>query len=82
MTAVNANTVLKAYRELGHVGFVEGRPGVGVFVLKQRDQIAAHVQSELLAKLSSWMEGARIARLNPEAIESLFHMALHNYKEE
>src|SRR6266542_4511153 len=32
--AINPNTVLKAYRELDREGLVEGRPGVGTFVLK------------------------------------------------
>src|SRR5438046_4782274 len=31
--AINPNTVLKAYRELEHEGLVEGRPGLGTFVL-------------------------------------------------
>ncbi len=32
--AINRNTVLKAYRELEHEGLVEGRPGLGTFVLR------------------------------------------------
>ena len=32
--AINPNTVLKAYRDLERAGLVEGRPGVGTFVLK------------------------------------------------
>src|SRR5437763_482174 len=32
--AINPNTVLKAYRELERAGLVEGRPGIGTFVLK------------------------------------------------
>src|SRR5437879_13487272 len=32
--AINPNTVLKAYRELEHEGLVEGRPGMGTFVLR------------------------------------------------
>lgn len=31
--AINPNTVLKAYRELEHVGLVAARPGVGTFVI-------------------------------------------------
>src|SRR6188472_3136238 len=31
--AINPNTVLKAYRELEHAGIVEGRAGVGTFVV-------------------------------------------------
>src|SRR6185503_10508104 len=32
--AINPNTVLKAYRELEIEGLVEGRPGVGTFVVR------------------------------------------------
>src|SRR6266498_2145601 len=32
--AINPNTVLKAYRELELEGLVEGRPGLGTFVLR------------------------------------------------
>ena len=35
--AINPNTVLKAYRELEREGLVEGRPGVGTFVLRGLD---------------------------------------------
>ena len=33
--AVNPNTILKAYRELEMEGFVEGRQGVGTFVVRR-----------------------------------------------
>ena len=32
--AINPNTVLKAYKELEHLGLVVARPGVGTFVTK------------------------------------------------
>ena len=31
--AINADTVLKAYRELEHKGIAEGRPGLGTFIV-------------------------------------------------
>ena len=34
-TAVNPNTVLKAYRDLEREGLIEARPGHGTFVLKR-----------------------------------------------
>ena len=33
--AINANTVLKAYRELDHEGLVEGRRGMGTYRLER-----------------------------------------------
>ncbi len=35
--AINPNTVLKAYRELEREGLVEGRQGIGTFVLRRPD---------------------------------------------
>ena len=35
-TAVNPNTVLKAYRDLEREGLIEARPGHGTFVLSAR----------------------------------------------
>ena len=32
--AINPNTVLKAYKELEHLGLVAARPGIGIFVTR------------------------------------------------
>jgi GntR family transcriptional regulator len=34
---INPNTVHRAYRELEHLGLVEGRPGLGTFVAEATD---------------------------------------------
>src|SRR5437868_4693803 len=59
MTAVNPNTVFKAYRELEGQGLVEGQPGIGIFVLKSLDTPSVEAQAKLTAGLKGWIEKAR-----------------------
>src|SRR3954471_13972371 len=73
--AINPNTVLKAYRELEHEGLVEGRPGIGTFVLKslggpQKDH------PRLRRRLERWLMEARGAGLDDESISALFGATL------
>jgi GntR family transcriptional regulator len=70
--AINPNTVLKAYRELEHLGLVAPRPGLGTFVTRSLadDTLAAH--EPLRRQLLGWLEQARQAGLDPAAIEALF----------
>jgi GntR family transcriptional regulator len=70
--AINPNTVLKAYRELEHLGLVAARPGVGTFVTRSLadDSLAAHepLRQELLA----WLDKAQRAGLDADSVEALF----------
>ncbi len=70
--AINPNTVLKAYKELEHVGLVAARPGIGIFVTKTLtdDSLAAH--GPLRQDLRRWLSRARRAGLDEESIEALF----------
>jgi GntR family transcriptional regulator len=70
--AINPNTVLKAYKELEHLGLVVARPGVGTFVTKtlSDDSLAAH--GPLRQSLQRWLAQARGAGLDEESIEALF----------
>jgi GntR family transcriptional regulator len=70
-TAVNPNTVLKAYRELEREGLVEGRVGAGTFVLRglARDEIG--VDSPLGAELAGWLGRARAAGLARHEAQAL-----------
>lgn len=69
-TAVNPNTVLKAYRELDREGLVEGRRGLGTFVRKSLGGGAAG--SPFAAELADWARRARRAGLGREDVEALF----------
>src|ERR1041385_9353711 len=56
--AINPNTVLKAYRELEREGLVEGRPGVGTFVLRTLG--GPHTDHpRLRRRLERWVTDAR-----------------------
>ncbi|GAB7042343.1 MULTISPECIES: GntR family transcriptional regulator [Catenuloplanes] len=70
--AINPNTVLKAYRELEREGLVAPRPGVGTFItgLPAGESLTAH--EPLRRDLRDWIERARAAGLDPEAVEALF----------
>jgi GntR family transcriptional regulator len=70
--AINPNTVLKAYKELEHLGLVAARPGVGTFVIRTLtgDSLAAH--GPLRQDLERWLAKARRAGLDEESIEALF----------
>src|SRR6266542_6541617 len=70
--AINPNTVLKAYRELEREGLVEGRPGVGTFVLKGLDGPPPHAHALLRRSLLRWLRSARDAGLDQESVEALF----------
>jgi GntR family transcriptional regulator len=74
--AINPNTVLKAYKELEHLGLVAARPGVGTFVIRtlSDDSLAAH--GPLRQDLMRWLEKARRAGLDEESIEALFRDVL------
>jgi GntR family transcriptional regulator len=70
--AINPNTVLKAYKELEHLGLVVARPGVGTFVTKtlREDSLAAY--GPLRQSLQRWLAQARRAGLDEESIEAIF----------
>ncbi len=70
-TAVNPNTVLKAYRELERDGLVEGRVGAGTFVLRglARDEIG--VDAPLGREAAQWVDRAKAAGLARHELETL-----------
>jgi GntR family transcriptional regulator len=73
--AINPNTVLKAYRELERDGLVEGRPGVGTFVLRTLGGSRAD-HPRLRRRLERWVDDARDAGLDDESISALFDATL------
>jgi GntR family transcriptional regulator len=75
--AINPNTVFKAYRELEHQGLVEGRTGVGTFVVATGTDEAATRHAPLRGDLQEWLARAREAGLDDESIEALFLESFH-----
>ncbi|WP_307130282.1 GntR family transcriptional regulator [Streptomyces aurantiacus] len=70
-TAINPNTVFKAYRELEREGLVDSRQGVGTFVRKSLAQPGAAGNSPLREGLRTWMAGARDAGLDRDDVAAL-----------
>jgi GntR family transcriptional regulator len=81
-TAVNPNTVLKAYRDLERDGLVEPRAGHGTFVVGRPSGPPPGTHSRLARSLAQWVRGAREAGLDDESIESLLRVTLRATAEE
>ena len=79
--AINPNTVLKAYRELEREGLVEGRPGVGTFVLRGLDGPSPRAHAALQRSLERWLRNALDAGLDAEAIRGMFETTLQDNRE-
>jgi GntR family transcriptional regulator len=74
--AINPNTVLKAYRDLEREGLVEGRQGVGTFVLRRPDGPKPSDQAALHRSLTAWVTRAQQAGLADSDIESMVRSVL------
>src|ERR1700691_889144 len=81
-TAVNPNTVLKAYRDLEREGLVEPRAGHGTFVVGRPSGPPPGTHSRLAPSLCHWVRDAREAGLDDESIESLLRVTLQAAAEE
>ncbi|MFC3891753.1 GntR family transcriptional regulator [Lentzea rhizosphaerae] len=75
-SGVNANTVLKAYRELELAGLVEARQGSGTFVKASLGSAVPEDLDPLRAKLAAWIAEARSAGLEDEDIFALLREGL------
>ncbi|MBZ9595719.1 GntR family transcriptional regulator [Streptomyces erythrochromogenes] len=76
-TAINPNTVLKAYRELEREGLVEGRRGMGTFV--RRSLGGAPADSPLRAELAEWARRASAAGMERDDVAALFTSVLDQH---
>ncbi|WP_129308272.1 GntR family transcriptional regulator [Streptomyces sp. L2] len=76
-TAINPNTVLKAYRELEREGLVEARRGLGTFV--RRSLGAAPADSPLRAELEDWAARAVQAGWDRDDVAALFTAVLDKH---
>jgi GntR family transcriptional regulator len=81
-TAVNPNTVLKAYRDLEREGLVQARAGHGTFVLNRPPGPPPGTHARLGRSLARWVQEARAAGLDDESIESLLRITLQAASEE
>jgi GntR family transcriptional regulator len=79
--AINPNTVFKAYRELENLGLVEGRKGVGTFVLRRPQGPPPSTQVRLARSLDRWITSARNEGLDDAAIEALLRSVLQDRAE-
>ena len=76
--AINPNTVLKAYRELERDQLVQGRPGQGTFIVQVLSGPEPGVFRGLARDLATWVESARAAGLDDEAIQGLMEGAIRS----
>lgn len=74
-TAINPNTVLKAYRELEREGLVEARRGLGTFVRRALGSTAT-TDTPLRGELTDWVRRAREAGLERDDMNALFTAVL------
>ena len=81
-TAINPNTVLKAYRDLEREGLIEARAGHGTFVRRRPPGPPPGTHSRLGRSLARWVHEARGAGLDDETIEELLRVTLRAAAEE
>ena len=77
--AINADTVLKAYRELEYKGIAEGRPGLGTFIVAEPPEPGLGELSGLRRSLGRWLQEAAASGLDERAMAALFEMSLHDF---
>lgn len=80
-TAINPNTVLKAYRELEREGLVEGRVGAGTFVTHTLARSEVDVASPLGTALDRWVARAKADGLARHEVEALSKALLDKHFE-
>jgi GntR family transcriptional regulator len=74
---INPNTVHRAYRDLEHDGLVEGRPGLGTFIIASPSSpVSSEDRTALLDDLRAWVTKARRAGLDGEGIAALVAAAV------
>jgi GntR family transcriptional regulator len=78
-TAINPNTVLKAYRELEREGLVEARRGLGTFITGTLGSGGQADQATLRAELTEWVTRARTAGLEKDDITALFSSVIEEH---
>lgn len=80
--AINPNTVLKAYRELERQGLVAPQPGRGTFVTDTLADASLTAHQALRTELRAWIDKARDAGLDHDAIEALITTTIRTTRQE
>jgi GntR family transcriptional regulator len=75
-TAINPNTVLKAYRELERGGLVEAKRGLGTFVSRSLAMPRDAAEGPLRDEIADWVGRAKQAGLGREDVAALMKVAL------
>jgi GntR family transcriptional regulator len=81
-TAINPNTVLRAYRDMEQAGLVELRRGLGTFVTRSLARPAAEDDAPLRREVADWVARARTAGLERADVLALVTTALDAYDNE
>ncbi|MGW2486402.1 GntR family transcriptional regulator [Streptomyces sp. NPDC001606] len=81
-TAVNPNTVLRAYRDMEQDGLVELRRGLGTFVTRSLARPEAENDSPLRREVADWVARARATGLERADVLALVTAALDGYDNE
>jgi GntR family transcriptional regulator len=78
-TAINPNTVLKAYRELETKGLTAGRPGQGTFIQATLSQVTLPELAGLRRSMLGWLASADAAGLDEGGVAALFTSVLRDF---
>jgi GntR family transcriptional regulator len=78
-TAINPNTVLKAYKDLEGKGLAAGRPGQGTLIQATLSQVALPELSGLRRSLFGWLADADTAGLDEDGVVALFTSVLRDF---
>jgi GntR family transcriptional regulator len=81
-TAINPNTVLRAYRDMEQAGLVELRRGLGTFVTRSLARPGAENDSPLRWEVADWVARARATGLERADVLALVTAALDAYDNE
>ncbi|MER6738683.1 GntR family transcriptional regulator [Streptomyces puniciscabiei] len=81
-TAINPNTVLRAYRDMEQDGLVELRRGLGTFVTRSLARPEAENDSPLRREVADWVARARATGLERADVLALVTAALDAYDNE
>jgi GntR family transcriptional regulator len=78
-TAINPNTVLRAYRDMEQAGLVELRRGLGTFVTRSLARPGVEDDPPLRGEIADWVTRARAAGLERADVLALVTAALDAY---